>query len=295
MRSAAREHPAWREFFAIRADDLKSDRVERRIKRYRSDQTLEVSRNRMSDPFAVESVGMSSSRSERQDDSTATNTSMATDLDNTSIAPVHVSLYSGDEAPSGSPEVDSHWILGPDADALPSLSQVKIASQSDPQTPTSPKKARPASDTSMLSSAPTIATDVDRLREAPLDSVTESVQEPRLPSQNGRLLSPLPQHASPNDRSSWQGCAEATTRGPMASGMTRSASDYSMGTTNSIDRRSKAITLDSFEMMRVLGKGCAGKVLLVREKKTERLMALKAITKRHVSRSPCLGPDEHAC
>ena len=34
--------------------------------------------------------------------------------------------------------------------------------------------------------------------------------------------------------------------------------------------------------MRVLGKGCAGKVLLVRHKPTQDIFALKAITKRHV-------------
>lgn len=34
--------------------------------------------------------------------------------------------------------------------------------------------------------------------------------------------------------------------------------------------------------MRVLGKGCAGKVLLVKHKQTSDLFALKAITKRHV-------------
>lgn len=43
----------------------------------------------------------------------------------------------------------------------------------------------------------------------------------------------------------------------------------------------KAI-IDDFEMMRVLGKGCAGKVLLVRHKMSSDLYALKAITKRHV-------------
>ncbi len=34
--------------------------------------------------------------------------------------------------------------------------------------------------------------------------------------------------------------------------------------------------------MRVLGKGCAGKVLLVRQKASNELYALKAITKKHV-------------
>ncbi|KAL0951950.1 hypothetical protein HGRIS_008601 [Hohenbuehelia grisea] len=47
-------------------------------------------------------------------------------------------------------------------------------------------------------------------------------------------------------------------------------------------RKSRKVVIDDFEMMRVLGKGCAGKVLLVRHKSTQDLFALKAITKRHV-------------
>ena len=47
-------------------------------------------------------------------------------------------------------------------------------------------------------------------------------------------------------------------------------------------KASRKVIIDDFEMMRVLGKGCAGKVLLVRHKKSESLYALKAITKRHV-------------
>ncbi|KAF9235153.1 hypothetical protein BU15DRAFT_89699 [Melanogaster broomeanus] len=44
----------------------------------------------------------------------------------------------------------------------------------------------------------------------------------------------------------------------------------------------RKVAVDDFEMMRVLGKGCAGKVLLVRHKMSSDLYALKAITKRHV-------------
>lgn len=44
----------------------------------------------------------------------------------------------------------------------------------------------------------------------------------------------------------------------------------------------RKVAIDDFEMMRVLGKGCAGKVLLVRHKPTLDVYALKAITKRHV-------------
>ena len=44
----------------------------------------------------------------------------------------------------------------------------------------------------------------------------------------------------------------------------------------------RKVMINDFEMMRVLGKGCAGKVLLVRHKESTDLYALKAITKRHV-------------
>ncbi|KAI0095018.1 hypothetical protein BDY19DRAFT_879347 [Irpex rosettiformis] len=44
----------------------------------------------------------------------------------------------------------------------------------------------------------------------------------------------------------------------------------------------RKVVVDDFEMMRVLGKGCAGKVLLVRHKNSSDVYALKAITKRHV-------------
>ena len=48
------------------------------------------------------------------------------------------------------------------------------------------------------------------------------------------------------------------------------------------ERASRKVQVSDFEMMRVLGKGCAGKVLLVRHKSSSDLYALKAITKRHV-------------
>ncbi|KAL9933543.1 hypothetical protein V8E36_007719 [Tilletia maclaganii] len=44
----------------------------------------------------------------------------------------------------------------------------------------------------------------------------------------------------------------------------------------------KKATVDDFEMIRVLGKGCAGKVLLVRHHESSRLFAMKSIHKRHV-------------
>lgn len=47
-------------------------------------------------------------------------------------------------------------------------------------------------------------------------------------------------------------------------------------------RRTDKVTVNDFEVVRVLGKGCAGKVLLVRHKGTKGLYAMKSIHKRHV-------------
>jgi serum/glucocorticoid-regulated kinase 2 len=48
------------------------------------------------------------------------------------------------------------------------------------------------------------------------------------------------------------------------------------------ERVSRKVQVSDFEMMRVLGKGCAGNVLLVHHKSSTDLYALQAITKRHV-------------
>lgn len=46
--------------------------------------------------------------------------------------------------------------------------------------------------------------------------------------------------------------------------------------------RKAQTSLSDFDLVRVLGKGCAGKVLLVRHKSTKQLYAMKAIFKTHV-------------
>ncbi|KAI1318056.1 hypothetical protein EDD11_007290 [Mortierella claussenii] len=44
----------------------------------------------------------------------------------------------------------------------------------------------------------------------------------------------------------------------------------------------KKVSIDDFQLVRVLGKGCMGKVMLVREHKSKKLFALKAISKEWV-------------
>ena len=53
-------------------------------------------------------------------------------------------------------------------------------------------------------------------------------------------------------------------------------------TRRTVTERKSRNQVSNFEMMRVLGKGCSGKVLLVRHKSSSDLYALKVITKRSV-------------
>ncbi|KAK0520740.1 hypothetical protein OC835_007113 [Tilletia horrida] len=62
----------------------------------------------------------------------------------------------------------------------------------------------------------------------------------------------------------------------------RTASDEGVVKKKSRTSSQKKATVDDFEMIRVLGKGCAGKVLLVRHHESSRLFAMKSIHKRHV-------------
>lgn len=59
--------------------------------------------------------------------------------------------------------------------------------------------------------------------------------------------------------------------------------DTSETTTRKVVRKKhRKVKIEDFEMKRVLGKGCAGKVLLVRHKTNGGYFAMKAIHKRHV-------------
>jgi len=50
----------------------------------------------------------------------------------------------------------------------------------------------------------------------------------------------------------------------------------------STKERKRKVGIDDFGMMRVLGKGCSGFVMLVRHKQTRNLFALKVSTKKHL-------------
>jgi serum/glucocorticoid-regulated kinase 2 len=50
--------------------------------------------------------------------------------------------------------------------------------------------------------------------------------------------------------------------------------------------RSEPLTIESFELLKVIGKGSFGKVMQVRKKDTQRIYALKTIRKAHIASRP---------
>jgi serum/glucocorticoid-regulated kinase 2 len=50
--------------------------------------------------------------------------------------------------------------------------------------------------------------------------------------------------------------------------------------------RNEPLTIDAFDLLKVIGKGSFGKVMQVRKKDTQRIYALKTIRKAHIAQRP---------
>ncbi|RPD82735.1 kinase-like protein [Lentinus tigrinus ALCF2SS1-7] len=239
--STLRQSRAWKRFVRVRTDDLQSVRVERAIKRVRSDLAAHVS------PGSSTEINRSISQV------VADSESAASSVDG-EISDVTDDIK---EDAEGEQDAEEGTAEGPE-DRAP--------------TPMSPKPA---------------ATAVEEPKSENGDVDEENF--PRTPIQEA-TRSQRSQSAGPTTRSSRLYSSTPST----ASQTTGDDSSISTTERRSRKKRSKSkapdsekksqrkVVVDDFEMMRVLGKGCAGKVLLVRHKPSQDVYALKAITKRHV-------------
>ncbi|KAG1747624.1 hypothetical protein EDB19DRAFT_1630609 [Suillus lakei] len=254
-----RQTRAWKRFVRVRTDDLESVRVERAIKRVRSDLAAhgsskvatnissgDVSENRGGwievnlNDFTVGDLREEGIKEEEED-------AESTPVEVEGLAPV------ADEAPlAGAPED----IVVAD-EAVPAPIETELA-------------------------APSAADEEETVVSTPVAEVQAS-----------RLLR---SHSADPDKASR--LSRVYTSSTLQDGTSSQTGDDSSISTNTgrrkkrskstdpnkeLKKRSKRkVVIDDFEMMRVLGKGCAGKVLLVRHKTSSDLYALKAITKRHV-------------
>ncbi|GAA5836092.1 hypothetical protein JCM9279_002190 [Rhodotorula babjevae] len=336
---AVRAHAAWRKLFAARRDDLESARVERRIKRARSDQTMHLALEPV--PVAI-SVAVPTSaaataaheREERQEPSAASGATeelVASGAErddegepailgilgggadakydapcviepepeveceeDVKLEPASVERKGPSASASVAAPVDVELALAEDSTSTTSAPQddgdVEAAPASPPAavlpaddvprvvTPAQLEPAAPDVVTTSPEASPAASADV-----AVVNLSSNKAQEDK-PSNVRRAVVPLPvpiPRPGTIPTSLFLNPSSFVYKSAVpGTPMSRSSSTMSAATT--ITRRSRAITLESFDILRVLGKGCAGKVLLVRRKGTEELYALKAITKRHV-------------
>ena len=271
-----RQDRYWKRFVRVRTDDLESVRVERAIKRVRSD-------------LAAHSRGLSKENA----------------LDG----------RSAEQSESGSihqPEEQSH------EERKPHQHQVNHMAVPDTPAPLEEKEIHdPLKEDEPCTSDMADSTDemlssgsVLEARDVPspsghTDGITKQVEAAPPPTSNSADLPPqqprMQRSQSADPHKFFRVPRSYTSSVPSENGTESQTGDDSSSSKNGQSRRprkkrsastvaipkeprksQRKVVIDDFEMMRVLGKGCAGKVLLVRHKQTSDLFALKAITKRHV-------------
>lgn len=259
----------WKRFVRVRTDDLESVRVERAIKRVRSDLAAHISPKTPTGATPPKEFTASVGTEETKD-----------------------------AGANGAAHVDLSASVG-------SLRVERITEEEDAETDAVPgnKPAEAAPVETDIGHNDTVASE-----EAETSSVSVDASEysPEAPSKEELLPSsavPADIHVSRIPRSQSADPDKMTrmsrvyTNQEGASSQTGDESSICTTAGDSTRRKKRSrssdpskiakksqrkVVIDDFEMMRVLGKGCAGKVLLVRHKSTTDLYALKAITKRHV-------------
>jgi serum/glucocorticoid-regulated kinase 2 len=273
----------WRRFVRVRTDDLESVRVERAIKRVRSDLAAHAS------PKSPEAGGMQAVVE--------------------APAPDEVErLGWGEEDDTGAPAI-AHQLLAAENRPTSRASTKTSKAPADHAVPPRPVSV-------VEETAPEPAAAVEGLPSAEEDSSTAPTASapspvpgtptaeshvariPRShsadPTKAGARLSRLVVEASAADTTAettdTEGVSTSETGDDESATDAGADADADAGAAGKVRRRksrkarpvARKAVIDDFEMLRVLGKGCAGKVLLVRHKQTADLYALKAITKRHV-------------
>lgn len=278
--SGVRQTRVWKRFVRVRTDDLQSVRPERAIKRVRSDLAAHSSPGNTEAPRSMSQV-LNDSENLASADEKGTKTP----------AP-EVAAESSPEQQAGSSEVPAEHHAAADAVGEHPSASESLESSEQPQPTDAVTEPSPDALSSAFDSA-----------EANEDANGRSTPTPsEPPSARGSYIH-RSQSADPMSRASRvysSTSAVSTSLRGSSSQASMTGDDSSISTTgrrSTRKKRSKSVdpsllgekkkskrkvVIDDFELVRVLGKGCAGKVLLVRHKPTTGVYALKAITKRHV-------------
>lgn len=276
----------WRRFVHVRIDDLESVRVERAIKRVRSDVAMHLNPKGMASSASVPSSANVSVHA--IEDLTDTDTTTASGVRESDIqeeveAEAEQDVFKG-KTPLQPPSSDS--VLDTD---VSTLAETDSAMKEEPSLLDDENTAAAASMVTagnLPTPTPSPAARTvdlpaeDHIAEASTKEPPASISQPPTASSHVHRI-PRSASADPDKATRLSRVYQS------GSGSVTGDSDEPPFKRRKKDGKvekkpSKKVQIDDFEMMRVLGKGCAGKVLLVRYKASNELYALKAITKRHV-------------
>lgn len=273
---SVRQMRTWKRFVRVRTDDLQSARAERAIKRVRSDLAAHSSPTAAEVPMSLSQIltdaGVSSAAAAEPSPVQTPETEAETEEDE-------------DDTAEGVPEqVAQAQVKEPIKE---DANMEEVVSHAAEETADDSADARGKTPTPTVESAEVEDDPNGRLTPVPSEST---------PAKQARV--PRSQSADPTSRISR--LYSTSGLGDESSSTTSiNEDDSSISTTGRRARKKRSkstdpnaslekkksqrkVVVDDFEMMRVLGKGCAGKVLLVRHKSSTEVYALKAITKRHV-------------
>jgi serum/glucocorticoid-regulated kinase 2 len=253
-----RQARPWKRFVRVRTDDLESIRVERAIQRVRSDaaahitspRTVNVTVHNSGVLHDVKRTGTDHESREaethRQDDSLTQDTEPFPSLDNSEGAPSQVL----DDTASTSASARS-------------VVEIEASYNGSIVQPTSPSPPPPLERSRTPISS-------DQRDDCPMQDTN------RTPSHASSCYVRRPWLHDSTSTSASTNSVMFPDSGSIARPILPSPSPIFPSFA------ARKVQVSDFEMIRVLGKGRAGKVLLVRHKSSSFLYALKAITKRHV-------------
>ena len=272
-----RQTRAWKRFVHVRTDDLQSVRAERAIKRVRSDLAVHIGSK--ADPSVhPSSTNVSSTNlSETVDGVESINDTVEGDV-------VQDDPGRSDRREDDIKEEEEDVEANAPSSQLEEQVQVIEIERSDDGMPDVPPadNAKPTPE----------HVDTDAVTNGAVEEEEATLPTPVADGPTSRI--PRSHSADPDKTRRLSRVYASSTLQDGTSSATGDESSISTTARRARKKRSQStdpnrkkkgqrkVAIDDFEMMRVLGKGCAGKVLLVRHKMSSDLYALKAITKRHV-------------
>ncbi|KAH9058266.1 hypothetical protein EDB87DRAFT_1564166 [Lactarius vividus] len=287
-----RQARPWKRFVRVRTDDLESVRVERAIRRVRSDVAAHLSSP--STTLNGNAPGLERRASRFRENIDGAETRQRDDMSMHDMDPTPSLVSDGKSNTEVMPErtLADAQLNGDTASTAPSAKsdviEIEASENGSIALPTHTADAD-----GVMAPAPDTDASVDPVAPStPLPAAAEH------PSRIPRSQSADPDKAARLSRVFTQSATSVGVSGTETASASASATEDDSSVNTSHEHRerkkrsksaarikervSRKVQVSDFEMMRVLGKGCAGKVLLVRHKSSSDLYALKAITKRHV-------------